>query len=55
MAERDKDRTTGSDEDKKTFIDPETNKFVTEEGGRQREATDEEIEKTVKQWEKDQS
>lgn len=44
--------TQGGDRDKRTYIDPETNKFVTEESGRTREATPEEIEKTVEEWER---
>lgn len=43
---------TDPKEQGKTYIDPETNKFVTEDtSGRKREATVDEIERTVKEWE----
>lgn len=39
--------------DKKTYIDPDTNKFVTEEHGQSREATGEEVETTTEKWAED--
>lgn len=41
-----------ADRDKKTHIDPDSGKWVTQEDGRTREATDKEIDKTQKDWEK---
>ena len=42
-----------SDEkDKKTYVDEEGN-FMTDEHGRTREATDDEIEKTTEKWKKE--
>jgi hypothetical protein len=37
--------------DKKTYIDPNTSDFVTEEHGQVRPATEEEAEETIEQWE----
>ncbi len=38
----------------KTYIDPTTNKWVTDDFGRLRDATPEEIEATLQQWENTQ-
>jgi hypothetical protein len=41
-------------DDKKTYVDPSTTKFVTEEKGQVRPATDEEVEQTIKRWKSDE-
>jgi hypothetical protein len=37
-------------EQKRTYIDPNTQQWVTEESGRTRPATEEEIQETVEEW-----
>ncbi|WP_169221214.1 hypothetical protein [Brasilonema sp. UFV-L1] len=44
--------TKDKDQDQKTYVTPEGN-FVTDDYGRQREATPEEIEATVNRWEQE--
>lgn len=39
--------------EKKTYVDPDTLRFVTEEQGQVRSATEEEAEQTAEKWEKD--
>ena len=41
-------------DDKKTYIDPYSKQFVTEEKGQVRPATDEEVDKTTEQWKRDE-
>ena len=41
-------------DDKKTYIDPDTLKFVTEEHGQVRDATEEEALLTAEKWESDE-
>jgi hypothetical protein len=41
-------------DDKKTYVDPYSKQFVTEEKGQVRPATDEEVDKTTEQWKRDE-
>ena len=40
--------------DSKVYVDPETNKFVVEEDGEEREATPEEADDQIEKWEEAQ-